>query len=183
MKTKSGETKSAAEPAHGELRGANQGSLPILKLSIKRFNSSTSIRLWCWKIVLRFALLAGYPVILVGACRTGKTLLLTKLTPGNVVDHSVDARKGGGQLSLNESKVPRGIYSIDECQLIEPMSLKALTQKMAERQRAFCLSAQRYSAVRDAVDAYRSNEKARRIVLVVVGGQQNPITILKELPQ
>jgi hypothetical protein len=145
--------------------------LSIFKLRSKRFIAPTSFRLWCWKVVLRVALFAGYPVVLVGAARTGKSLLLHKLTPGRVIDHTGHGISGGRGIWLNDSDVPRDIYSIDECRFIEPQSLKELMCSMATQRRALCLSAQRYCHIKEAIDAYRSSEKAKRVLLVVVGGR------------
>jgi hypothetical protein len=161
---------------------AMQKPKPFFKLETKRFTHPTNFHLWCWKVILRFVLFAGYPVVLVGACRTGKSLLLSKLTPGYAFD-SERARREAGRLVVNESDIPSGTFSIDECQVVEPQSLKELMRKLAENKRTFCLSLQRYSVVKYAVDVYRSNEKAKRVVLVVVGGKENSMTILEELPK
>lgn len=155
----------------------------IFRLETKHFRSPVGLRIWIWAKLLRLALFAGYPVVLVGACRTGKSLLLHKITPGNVIDHSDHSRRGGRLLSISESDVSGGIYSIDECQLIEPQFFIKLMSRMATKQRSFCLATQKYSVVEDAIDTYLLDEKAKRILLVVVGGQSNPKTILKELPQ
>lgn len=156
---------------------------PVFRLDAKRFNSPSGIRLWCWVMFLRLALLAGHPVVLIGACRTGKTLLLNKLTPGKIIDKREEAMHGmyGMHLTISNADVPAGIYSLDECQLIEPLSISQLIVDMATSRRTFCLAAQRYGFVKDAVDVYRSYENSKRVFLVVVGGQSNPSAILREL--
>lgn len=163
--------------------GDTKSRMPVFRLDTKQFTSPTNPRLWYWKVVLRFALLTGHPVVLIGACRTGKTLLLNKLTPGKVIDKVADSRRGGGECPLVKTEMPDGIYSIDECQVIEGQSILQLMSIMAAQKRSFCLSTQRYRDVREVVDAYRSEENAKRVVLVVVGGQSNPTTFLRELPQ
>lgn len=162
--------------------GDTKSKMPVFRLDTKRFSSPASIRLWCWGMVLRLALLVGHPVVLIGACRTGKTLLLSKLTPGKIIDKREDAMRGQ-RPAISEADVPAGIYSLDECQLIEPASIGKLVSAMVAQKRTFCLSAQHYRSVEEAVDSYRSTKGAKRVVLVVVGGQSNPPVILRELPQ
>lgn len=166
----------------GKSQPNDRQAASVFRLNTKRFNSPSSLRLWCWGMVLRFALLAGHPVVLIGACRTGKTLLLNKLTPGKIIDKREDAMRGE-YLAITEADVPDGIYSLDECQLIKPASISKLVSAMAAQKRNFCLAAQRYRDVKEAVDAYRSAENAKRVLLVVVGEQSNPTTFLHELPQ
>lgn len=165
-----------------DIRG-EAGAARVIKISTRRFNAPSSLRLLGWSVVLRLALFLGHPVVLIGACRMGKTLLLRKLTPDQVIDKRDKAIHGKRPVVLTESDVPNGIYSLDECQLFEPSSIAKLTTAMAAQNRAFCLAAQRYTDVKQAADAYRLSEGAKQVLLVVVGGEQNPPTILRELPQ
>lgn len=89
----------------------------------------------------------------------------------------------GKLLTISESEVPDGVYSLDECQLFEKHSIKQLMDAMAIQKRVFCLATQNFSCVGEAIDAYRTNKTAKRVLLVLVGGQVNPETILRELPQ
>lgn len=155
---------------------------PFIRLETNRFNSPSSFRLWCWGIALRIALLAGYPVVLVGACRTGKTLLLGKMTPGKIIDKREEAMHGKRPV-ISETDLPDGLYSLDECQRIEPNSFGELMTTMIGQKRPFCLATQHYETVKDAVDVYRATESAKRVLLVVVGGRANPSAVLRELPQ
>lgn len=157
-----------------------QAKASLSRLNIKQFNSPSSLRLWCWGMVLRLALLAGYPVVLIGACRTGKTLLLKKLTPGKVIDKREEAMRGEPPVITGD--VPNGIFSVDDCQLIGPNSIWQLVSTRAAQNHPFCLATQRYRDVKDAVDAYRSSKNAKRVFLVVVGGEANPAAVLGELP-
>lgn len=154
---------------------------PLLRLDTKRFRSPTNLSLLLWGTVLRLALLAGYPVVLVGACRTGKTLLLSKLTPGKIVDKRDEAISGKRPIVITSDEVPDGRFSLDECQLIESSSICELTSAMTIQKRPFCLAVQRYEDIKDAVDTYRESEHPKRVILVVVGGESNPATILDEL--
>lgn len=158
-------------------------AIPFFRLNTKRFNSPSSFRLWCWGLVLRLALLVGHPVVLIGACRTGKTLLLGKITPGKIIDKREDAMRGQRPAITEADVPPDGIYSLDECQLVEPVSIVKLVSTMVAQKRTFCLSTQCFRDVEEAVDVYRSTENAKRVLLVVVGGQSNPSAILRELPQ
>lgn len=154
---------------------------PLFRVDTKRFSSPASLNLLWWGMVLRIALLAGYPVVLIGACRTGKTLLLDKLTPGKIIDKRKEAMSGQRAIVVASDEVPNRRFSVDECQLIESASICALASDMAKQKRAFCLAAQRYDSVKDAINTYRASEHAKRVVLVVVGGESNPGLILNEL--
>jgi len=177
-----GWTNDSGQAAAEDLHAARRPAAAILRLNTNRFNSPSSFRLWCWGVALRLALLAGHPVVLIGACRTGKTLLLSKITPGKVIDKREDAIRGMHPI-INETEVPAGIYSVDECQLIDPHSISKLVSAMVIQKRAFCLATQHYLDVNEAIDAYHLSENAKRVVLVVVGGLSNPDTILREIPR
>lgn len=154
---------------------------PVYRFDTKRFRSPANLSLLWWGMVLKLALLAGHPVVLVGACRTGKTLLLGKLTPGNIIDRREDAISGKRPIVITNDEVPDGRFSLDECQLIEPSSICELTSAMAIQKRSFCLATQRYGVIKDAVNAYRESEHAKRVIVVVVGGASNPAPILDEV--
>jgi len=141
----------------------------ISRLDIDHFNypendKTTKIRRWFWSLVLRLAIAAGRPVILVGAARTGKTRLLDAMFPTK--DHQ---------------KSPTLV--VDDCQPEDALMLKLTVQRLAVMNEPFCLATQRYMDVRGVVDTYRAVLGASRVLIVVVGGKKNPHAVLQELPQ
>lgn len=156
---------------------------PVYRVDTGRFNSPTNPSLLWWGTVLRLALMAGHPVVLIGACRTGKSLLLSKLTPDKILDKRNEAIHSKRPIVITEGEIPEGIFSVDDCDMIEPTSIRQLASAMANQNRSFCLATQRYVNIKDAVDAYRKWNHAKRVIVVVVDGQMNPMPILQELPQ
>lgn len=162
--------------------------IKVIRFDVDAIQSRKSIRLWFLGLMLRLALLVGYPVVLIGACRTGKTLLLNKLT-SNIIDKQPKAiSTGRSEFPIDVSEIPEGVFGIDECQLIEPQSLENVLLPLAEQRRTFVLCSQRFSAIKDAINAYQitayqHDENRKPLVIVVMGGNRNPQTILDELPQ
>jgi|GEM_PF-2446620 len=160
----------------------------IIRFDVDAIRSHGDVRLWFWKTRLRLMLNSGHPIALIGACRTGKTLLLNEIT-NNIIDKRAEAMSTGRwELPLDVSEIPEGIFGVDDCQLIEPQSLKKILPLLAEQRRAFVLCSQRFSAIDGAINAYQINafrcdENSKPLVIVVMGGHRNPQTILDELPQ
>lgn len=156
----------------------------IIRFDIDAIQSPTSPDLLTWKTKLMVMMQAGHPVVLIGACRTGKTLLLNAMLPNIIDKYSEAERTGKWQgLPLDLSEIPEGVFGIDDCQLIEPQYLEKILPVMAEQGRAFVLCCQRFGSIEDAIRAYRSHEKGQALVIVVMGGHRNPQTILDELPK
>lgn len=156
----------------------------IIRFDVDVIRSPKSIRLWFFGQVLRLALLAGHPVVLIGACRTGKTLLLNAML-ANIIDKRSEAERTGQWkgLSVGLNEIPEGLFGIDDCELIEPQSIERILPVMAEEGRAFALCSQRFGSIEDAIRAYRSHENSQALVILVMGGHRNPQTILDELPE
>jgi len=167
-------------------KSANSQQTHLSRLDVGHFNSHswfTKLRLGFWGMVLRGVFMTGHPVVLIGAARSGKTLLLTKMGIEKLdikpYRNSRDPRPAVPDVSTTSS----GIIAVDDCQDVDPPSLHRAVMTMAAKNRPFCLAAQRFIEVRDAVDAYRSAPGAKRIFVVVVGGDANPKAVLRELPQ
>lgn len=79
--------------------------------------------------------------------------------------------------------LPDGLFSIDECQQAESTRFKQFMACLAQKNRSFCLSAQSYGALRVAVDVYRAQKNAKRMLLVVVGGKTFPSNDLRAIPR
>lgn len=154
---------------------------PVYMVNTKRFSSPANLSLVWWGMVLKLAMMVGHPVVLVGACRTGKSLLLSKLTPGKIIDIRVEAIRGNKPIVISNEKIPDGIFSVDDCDMIESTSICKLASDMATYKQGFCFASQRYSSIKDAIDAYRKWNHAKRVIVVVVGGKENPRHILQEL--
>lgn len=160
----------------------------IIRFDVDVFRSPGDVRLWFWKTKLQLMLESGHPIALIGACRTGKTLLLHEIT-NNIIDKQPEAiSTGRSEFPLDVSEIPAGVFGIDECQLIEPQSLENVLLPLAEQRRTFVLCSQRFSAIKDAINAYQINayrydENRKPLVIVVMGGHRNPQMILDELPQ
>jgi len=156
----------------------------IIRFDVDAIQSMHSPDLQTWKTKLLALLQAGHPVALIGASRTGKTLLLNAMTQNIIEKRSEAMRTGQWQgLPLDLSDIPEGVFGIDECQLIEPRSLEKVMSAMAEQGRAFVLCSQRFSYIENAINTYRSHENSQAFVIVVMGGHRNPQTFLDELPK
>jgi hypothetical protein len=153
----------------------------IIRFDVDAIQSPKSVRLWLWWLVLRLALLSGHPVALIGACRTGKTLLLNKLT-SNVIDKQPEAiSTGRSDFTIDEKEIPSGMFGIDECQLIAPSSMVSIAVAMAEQRRSFVMCCQQYRDIERAITYYRYHEKSKSLVIVVMGGYRNPNPVLEGL--
>lgn len=155
---------------------------PITTIFAPKFQSPKSFQLMLWRHLLRLALVAGHPVVLVGGCRTGKSLLLGQLTPGKVIDKRGVALSAHGRFLLTDDEIPDGIFGVDEAQLIEPVFLESLASRAATEKRSFCFASQRYDILEKAIDCYRAAGASKRVLLVVLGGLNNPSHILNTLP-
>lgn len=84
----------ARRPAHDE-------SPAFFAFYTGRFTSPRGWGLLIWGLALRVLLHVGWPVVLIGKTRAGKTLLLERMTPGRIIcnrDHGV----GGLTLAIAE---------------------------------------------------------------------------------
>ncbi len=158
--------------------------LKIIRFDVDAIRSPDSPDLLSWKTKLLTMVQLGHPIALIGACRTGKTLLLNAMIP-NIIDKRSEAMRTSRWqgLPLDLSEIPEGVFGIDDCQLIEPQALEKILPVMAEQGRAFVLCCQRFGSIENAIRAYRSHEKSQALVIVVMGGHRNPQTFLDELPK
>ncbi|WP_321967199.1 P-loop NTPase family protein [Burkholderia cepacia] len=95
---------------------------------------------------LRIAMRRGWVVVLVGRRGTGKTVLLERATPGQIIDKSslfpgiVDTQRP--QLKLAE--IPDGPFSIDEPMALEESSLRDAIEALRGRGFAVAFQARRH---------------------------------------
>jgi hypothetical protein len=106
---------------------------PILLTLESPFKNSQSIRqrLRRAMIVLgvRAALAAGYVVVLIGPCRSGKTYTLQRALKGRVIDKKGVVLRtcawGDRPFLLTPEEIPEGCFGVDEVMLISKESLAA----------------------------------------------------------
>jgi hypothetical protein len=93
-------------------------------------------------MALRSAIQFGWVVVLVGPCRSGKTVLLERATPGNVIDKSQLVLRSAhtARAVFDLSDVPPSVFSIDEPRAFDPGSLLAALQTL--RGRGFAIAFQ-----------------------------------------
>jgi len=91
------------------------------------------LRAWAIAVVLRLMLHLGYVVLLVGAARSGKTFLLSRTTPGQIIDESDYWQRSAQQPSFDASCLPESPFAIDEAMAFEPRSLAAGIAQLNDR--------------------------------------------------
>lgn len=154
---------------HVRVEAASAVVRKIFRFDVDAISSPKGIRFRLLGMLLRLALLAGHPVVLIGACRTGKSLLMNNLT-SNIIDKQSEAiSTGRSAIPLDVADIPLGIFGIDECQNIAPHSLEIIALAMAERRRAFVLCCQRFGDIERTINAYRHHKNSKSLVVVVMG--------------
>lgn len=117
-------------------------------------------------LCLRAAMLFGFVIVIIGRARTGKTLILNRITPGKVVcklDQLINSPVAV-RPTLSVSELPKGIFSIDEMALYEPSSLKKTISNLADR--SFALSIQHPSDILElGLDEILANR--RRLIVTL----------------
>lgn len=95
---------------------------------------------WAIAAFVRCLMLLGYVVVLVGRCRSGKSLILERATPGKILDKMEELIHTGIPPTLSTAELPSGQFSIDEAAQFEPSSLLGVIASL--RGRAFAISMQ-----------------------------------------
>lgn len=117
---------------------ASERQYPPIHWTIKAFRpmqapTTERVRAWAIALVLRLMLRLGYVVLLVGAARSGKTFLLTRITPGQILDESDYWQRSTQQPSFDTSRLPKSPFAIDEAMAFEPRSLAAGIAQLKDR--------------------------------------------------
>lgn len=98
-------------------------------------------------LLIRGALMLGFRVLVVGACRAGKSYLLERtFSAGRLFDGAAVARTGKGPTPLDLATLPRGAFAIEEPQAIKKSDLSAAIDGLQSRR--FAMSMQDISMVR-----------------------------------
>ncbi len=91
------------------------------------------VRAWAIALILRLMLRLGFAVILVGAARSGKTFLLTRTTPGRIIDESDYWKRSTKPPSFDVACLPASPFAIDEAMAFESDSLAAGIGQLKDR--------------------------------------------------
>lgn len=127
-------TNTAATPSSAALRFKHL-SWRVAPFQPQGAKVLTPLRAWAVALAIRFMLSRGYVVLLVGRCRTGKTYLVQRTTPGRVIDGSKNWQQSVRPVLFHANTVPQGKFSIDELAQFEASSvLDWLANKSADRQ-------------------------------------------------
>jgi hypothetical protein len=115
--------------AHLKFGGYWPRSVPIL----------ANARAWAVALMLRLPMWCGRVVVVVGPCRSGKSVLLERATPGKVITQTVETLQPHPR-SFDLFEIPNSAFSIDEPMMFERRSL--LSGLEALRGRGFALAIQ-----------------------------------------
>lgn len=88
--------------------------------------------LWQWTrryltvLGVRVALAAGYVIVLVGPCRSGKSYIMERVLPGRIISKKESAFNiGGDYVALTPGDIVPGRFGVDDAELIHPVTLAA----------------------------------------------------------
>lgn len=131
----------------------------VKEYEVVRLDSPNSFRTRLIAFLMRSAVKRGYVVVLVGKCRTGKTLLIEKARIPAVGGYSpVFQRK-----DLRFTRVPDGCFAIDEIRSFERKTFLGELEKL--RGRGFVLVSQTHA---DILEYEIGNELRRNHRCVVL---------------
>lgn len=123
-----------------------------------RHRALMAIRFHAWVIAffVRCLMLLGYVVVLVGQPRSGKTLILERATPGNILTKTTIA-----------AGLPLGRFSIDDTKHFDLSSLSAFVAGAHDR--SFAISIQRLCDLADlGLDKVQALAGRRRVILTLI---------------
>lgn len=98
---------------------------------------------------LRLMMSLGFVCVVVGRCRSGKSLILERATPGKVINgRDQFIRSGGsvkrGQRILSSSELPEGYFTIDDIEFYDINSLTTTIRALNSRTFAVALQSELY---------------------------------------
>lgn len=100
-----------------------------------------ALRAWFFSRLLRIALRLGFVVVLVGPARCGKSYLLERITPGNIIDGAAMYQTADFKpVHISTSELPDAAFSIDEAAVFEPAALRNTIAALKDK--AFAISIQ-----------------------------------------
>lgn len=133
-----------------------------------RHRTTRVIRIHGWAIAVfvRCLMLFGYVVVLVGRCRSGKSLILERATPGKVLNKMEERIHTGIAPTLCQAELPSGQFSIDGAAQFEPSSLLEAVESLCGR--AFAISVQRTCDLTGTgLDKVQALGGRRRVILAL----------------
>lgn len=114
----------------------------------------------------------GYVVFLIGHCRTGKTYLLQRTTPGKVIDGSEGWEQPSGAFRFDAGALPVGAFSIDELAGFNARSLRDWVETGSGK-RSFILAAQTMSDIDDRGLVQLLQSMGRKVLIVELHPSQH----------
>lgn len=141
---------------------------PIRLYKLNPLNGKTKIKARIAAYLLRRKLHKGYVVLLIGPCRTGKSLLVDRMAIETVGGLTTDFRPK----DLRHARIPDAPFAIDE---IASFECKTFLQELEKlRGRGFTLVAQSHSQLLEygLCDELRRNHRC--IVIEISGRVQMP---------
>lgn len=118
-----------------------------------------------WSAVIRLFMLAGYTVCLTGSARTGKSYLLNKLLPGQVIDAQPQliANKWKAPVPFSIHGVKPGPIGLDESSYFSPETLRDNAAILLRRKVVY--TAQNIDSAVDIA----ANLRCRKLLIVFIG--------------
>ncbi|HGP2725921.1 TPA: hypothetical protein ACLGO4_004745 [Salmonella enterica] len=139
-------------------------------ISIKPFQAwkhpkSAVFRAKFWGAVIRLFMQAGYTVCLTGYPRTGKSYLLNKLTPGQVIDArpQLIANKWKAPVPFSIHSVKPGLVGLDETSYFSLETLRDNAGNLLRRKVIY--TAQRIGSAVDIAVSLR----CRKLLIIYIG--------------
>lgn len=119
------------------------------------------VRAWILSRALRVALYLGFVVVVIGPCRSGKTYLLERTTPGRIIG-GLEMRIAAGfkPVSFKSDGLPDALFSIDDSESFESRSLAQALAAMSGK--AFAIAIQHHRQLPAIIDAIGS----RRFLII-----------------
>lgn len=138
------------------IRGTRNGGL----------TPSMRVRFWLWSKLLAAALRLGYIVFVIGRPGSGKSVLLSLVTPGKVYRTDKERIDMDCLPLIAVDEIPNGYFSIDEPSIFDKVSFKAAAQKLAQQKRQFAVSSRDELVVNELFDNVYITRPWRRVLMV-----------------
>lgn len=102
----------------------------------------TLLKANCIALAIRLALRLGYIIVIIGKCRSGKTMILERSLPNQILNRKEDLLASENQnqiLCLRKLSIPVGYFAIDEFSYLDDQTLLQDLEKLNGRHFAIAI--------------------------------------------